>query len=453
MVKDMSTGKPLKLILSFCLPLLVGNIFQQLYNMVDSVIVGKFVGKTALAAVGATGSINFLVLGFATGICSGFGIPIAQSFGAKDYSRMRRYIRNAAYLCVIVTVILTVATVILTPTILRWMQTPEDIFQQSYEYIVIIFYGIFATVLYNMMASIFRALGDSKTPLYFLILSSLLNIVLDLVLIINFHMGVAGASIATVISQAISGIACYLYMHRRLKIVACEADEKKFDMKYGRQLLSMGLPMALQFSITAVGSVIIQTAVNSLGSDTVAAVTAASKISMIFTQPLETLGITMATFGGQNLGAGKIKRIFEGLKLSFVLSFGYSLVMAVIVGLTANVLGLLFIDGNETAILQQVGQFLKYNSFFYWVLGILFILRNLLQGLGYSFLAMFGGVFELVGRTAVAFGLVSIFKYGAICLANPIAWAMADILFIWGWMKTSKELKTELKLQQQNAQM
>jgi len=444
MVKDMTSGKPLKLILSFCLPLLVGNIFQQLYNMVDSIIVGKFVGKEALAAVGATGSINFLVIGFALGICSGFGIPIAQSFGAQDYSRMRKTIVNAAYLCAIVTILLTGITVVMTPTILSWMQTPEDIFAQSYDYIIIIFYGIFATMLYNMMASIFRALGDSRTPLYFLILSSVINIVLDLILIINFHMGVRGASIATVVAQAISGAACFIYMRKKLTLVKCSKEEMQFDIKHCSQLLSMGLPMALQFSITAVGSVIIQTAVNTLGSDTVAAVTAASKISMIFTQPLDTLGVTMATFGGQNLGAGKLDRIFDGLKKSLLLGLGYSLIMAVFVSIFANVLGLLFIDASETAILAQVGQFLKTNAFFYWVLAILFILRNLLQGLGYSFLAMFGGVFELVGRAGVAFGLVSTFKYTAICFANPVAWFMADILFVSGWLVKSKALKAQM---------
>lgn len=440
MVKDMSSGKPLKLILGFCLPLLVGNIFQQLYNMVDSVIVGRFVGKEALAAVGATGSINFLVIGFALGICSGFAIPIAQCFGAKDYGKMRKSIANATYLGILITLVLTVTTVLLAPSILHWMNTPQNIYQQSYDYIVVIFLGIGATMLYNMLACIFRALGDSRTPLYFLILSSLINVVLDLVLIINFKMGVRGAAVATVTAQAISGIACYLYMKKKLTIALCHGDERKLDFGHCRQLLAMGIPMGLQFSITAVGSVILQTAVNSLGSDTVAAVTAANKISMIFTQPLDTVGVTMATYGGQNFGANKIDRIFEGVKCSFAISLTYSIVMAIIVSLSANQLGLLFIEASETAILAQVGQFLKVNACFYWVLAILFILRNLLQGLGYSFLAMFGGVFELVGRSFVAIGLVSKFQFLAICFANPVAWFLADVLFVGGWIFKAREL-------------
>ncbi len=443
MVKDMCSGKPLKLILSFCIPLLIGNIFQQFYNMVDSIIVGQFVGKSALAAVGATGSINFLVIGFALGICSGFAIPIAQSFGAKDYTKMRKYIVNAAYLGVLITIILTVSTVLLTPSILRWMQTPEDIFEQSYNYIVIIFLGIGATMLYNMMAGIFRALGDSRTPLYFLILSSILNVILDLFFIINLKMGVSGAAIATVIAQAISGFACFVYMKKKLTIIHCTKDEKKFNFKHGRVLLNMSIPMALQFSITAVGSVMIQTAVNSLGSDTVAAVTAASKISIIFTQPLDTVGITMATYGGQNYGAGKIDRIFKGLKNALAISLGYSLMIAIIIFMSSNYLGLLFIHKDEVVILSQVSQFLRTNAIFYWALGILFILRNLLQGLGYSFLAMFGGVFELIGRGLVAFGLVSIFKYQAICFANPVAWLLADVLFISVWLFKAKELRAQ----------
>lgn len=444
MTKDMTEGKPLKLILAFCLPLVIGNIFQQLYNMVDTIIVGQYVGKGALAAVGATGSINFMVIGFAMGICSGFGIPIAQSFGAKDYKKMREHIRNAIYLCIAITIGLTILTVFLTPTVLTLMKTPSDIYQQSYEYIIVIFYGIFATMLYNMLSSILRSLGDSKTPLYFLVLSSIINIGLDLFFIINLNMGVTGAALATVIAQAISGICCYLYMQKKFTILHYEDDEKKYNIVRIKQLLAMGLPMALQFSITAVGSVIVQSAVNTLGSDVVAAVTAAIKISIMLTAPLETLGITMATYGGQNLGAGKIERIFQGIKQSFFISIIYCVIAVVVVFISARYLGMLFIKANEVTILDNVAYYLKANSAFYFLLGILFILRNTLQGLGYSFLAMFGGVFELIARVIVAFGFVGVFGYSAICFANPLAWLFADILFVGGYLYKAKELKREL---------
>ena len=374
MKKDMTNGSPWKLIIAFGIPLVIGNIFQQFYNMVDSIIVGKYVGKVALAAVGSTGSLNFMIIGFGIGICSGFGIPIAQSFGGKKIKQMKEYIINAFYLCTIITIVMTIVTVLLLPKILTWMQTPSNIYDQAYDYIVVIFLGLFATMIYNMLASILRAIGDSKTPLYFLILSSVINIALDLYFITQLNMGAAGAAYATVIAQFISGI-------------------------------------AMQFSITAIGSVVIQSAVNTLGSDVVAAVTAAIKISIMLTQPLETLGLTMATYGGQNLGAYKIERIFQGLKVSCIIGAIYCVFAFIFVYLTSDYLSLLFIDASETAIIADIKQYLLYNSSCYYILSILFILRNLLQGLGYSFLAMFGGVAEMIARCIVAFCFVGMLGY------------------------------------------
>ena len=270
MKKDMTNGSPWKLIIAFGIPLVIGNIFQQFYNMVDSIIVGKYVGKVALAAVGSTGSLNFMIIGFGIGICSGFGIPIAQSFGGKKIKQMKEYIINAFYLCTIITIVMTIVTVLLLPKILTWMQTPSNIYDQAYDYIVVIFLGLFATMIYNMLASILRAIGDSKTPLYFLILSSVINIALDLYFITQLNMGAAGAAYATVIAQFISGIACYVYMKKKTDILTFEHDEKRFQKIHCLKLLQLGLPMAMQFSITAIGSVVIQSAVNTLGSDVVA---------------------------------------------------------------------------------------------------------------------------------------------------------------------------------------
>ena len=313
MVKDMTYGSPTRLIVNFSIPIVIGNLFQQLYNMVDSIIVGQCIGVDALAAVGATGSLNFLVIGFVLGMCSGFCIPVAQSFGAGDYKRMRRCVMNAYYLSILITVTLTTLTVLLTRPILELMQTPANIIDDAYRYIVVIFGGIFSVLFYNLFSGIWRALGDSRTPLYFLILASLLNVVLDLVFILNFSWGVAGAAYATVISQAVSAALCFVYMRRKLPILAASRDECKIDFRIMGRLLYMGLPMALQFSITAIGSIILQSAVNALGSSVVAAVTAAGKVQMIVTQPMETLGLTMATFCGQNLGAGRIDRVTVGV--------------------------------------------------------------------------------------------------------------------------------------------
>ena len=440
MVKDMTRGNPINLILSFCLPLVAGNIFQQLYNMVDSIIVGKFVGVNALAAVGATGSINFLVLGFALGLCSGFGIPVAQSFGAQDYSMMRKHVANALYLCLFATIFLTTITLFTTPSLLRLMQTPSDIYQDSYTYISIMFMGIIATIYYNMLSSILRALGDSKTPLLFLAVASIINVILDYTFVVYFKMGVAGVAWATLIAQAISAVLCAFFMAKHFPILKFSKEELKLDGHCCKELLAIGLPMALQFSITAVGSVMIQTAINGLGSAKVAAVTAANKIQMMFTQPLDTLGTTMATYCGQNLGAKKIDRIKDGLKKSFLLSFGYCLLACLIMWTLSTKIALLFIDANEVAILSDVQLYLRINSVFYFVLGILFITRNSLQGLGYSALTMLAGLAELIGRGVVAFLFVGSFGYAAICVANPFAWFLADMILITTFVVKLKEL-------------
>lgn len=441
MKKDMTQGSPLKLILTFGIPLIIGNLFQQFYNMIDSMIVGKYVGKIALAAVGSTGPLNFMIIGFGIGICSGFGITIAQNFGGKQYKDMKHYIMNAFYLCLIITIVITIVTVWSLPLILTWMKTPADIYNQAYDYIVIIFLGLFATMLYNMLASLMRAVGDSKTPLYFLILSSIINVILDLFFITQLNMGVKGAAYATVIAQFISGIACYIYIKKKTNLLTFTGNEKSLSYTHCLKLLQLGLPMALQFSITAIGSVVIQSSVNSLGADVVAAVTAAIKISVMLTQPLETLGITMATYGGQNLGAHKISRIFDGLKVSLIISLIYSVCVFLFVNLTSNYLSLLFIDASEVHIIRYIRVYLLYNSLFYFVLGVLFILRNLLQGLGYSFFAMFGGVAEMIARCIIAFCFVNMFGFQAICFANPLAWVFADVVFIAGWFIKCRELK------------
>lgn len=453
LVRDMTEGKPLKLILSFCIPLVLGNLFQQLYNMADSIIVGQFVGVGALAAVGATGSLNFMVLGFMNGLCSGFSIPVAQSFGAGDFSGLRRHVANAMYLGVLTAVLLTVLTMIFTPGMLRLMNTPADIYDDSYRYIIVIFAGIFVIMLYNILSGFLRAMGDSRTPLYFLVIASVLNILLDLLFILVFRMGVTGAAVATVISQGVSAVLCLIYIRKRFRILRFEREELSLSLPHAMKLISIGVPMALQFSITAVGSIILQSAVNTLGSGVVAAVTAAGKIQMIVVQPMETLGITMATYGGQNLGAGKIDRVRKGVRQSLALSMVYCVAACLLVSFLGYYIALLFISGGETVILSQVVQFLRINSLFYPILGILFILRNTLQGLGYSLLPMLAGAGELVARSAVAFCLVGAFQFNAICFANPAAWVAADILLIVTWFVKSHALKSDPRFQRKSQEM
>ncbi len=457
--KDLTTGSPMKLILGFMLPLLLGMLFQQFYNMVDTAIVGQFLGINALAGVGSTGSINFLVLGFVQGVCTGFAIPVAQMFGAKDLHSMRKYVGNTIWISVIFAVVLTTSTCLLCTNILTWMDTPSDCFQEAYDYIFVIFLGIPVTFLYNILSGIIRSVGDSKTPLYFLILSSLLNIGLDLFMILVLNMGVMGASWATVISQLVSGVLCLIYMIKKFDILHLSRDELRFDKYYIGRLCGVGIPMGLQYSITAIGSILIQTAVNGLGSTYVAAVTAASKVSQLLCCPFDAMGSTMATYGGQNIGAGEIERVKKGLAACSLLGAVYAVIGFLIILLLGRNISMLFVNdtngGSVTEILDLSQQFLIRNGAFYIPLAFVNIVRFLIQGMGFSQIAIFAGVFEMVARGLVALALVPVFGFNAVCFANPAAWIFADCflfpLFFWCYRKMKlqfqrhdeKQLSTE----------
>ncbi|MBQ6886810.1 MAG: MATE family efflux transporter [Lachnospiraceae bacterium] len=444
MTKDLTEGKPLKLILKFAIPLLFGLLFQQFYSVIDTMIVGKFLGSDALAAVGSTGSVNFMVIGFCMGVCNGFAIPVAQQFGAKREIELRKYVANAAWLCVLFAIIMTALTTILCRPILEIMRTPDDIINQAYSYIFIIFAGIPAMMLYNMLAGIIRSLGDSKTPVAFLALSSIINIILDVVLIYYFKMGVAGAAYATVISQIISGICCFFFMRKKYEILKITKEEWKFDSHYALILCGMGIPMGLQYSITAIGSVILQTAVNSLGTVYVSSMTAASKLSIFFCCPFDALGSTMATYGGQNVGAGKIDRLGKGLKACILLGAAYSVIALVVYIFFAPKLSLLFLDASEVEIIANAKMCLIANGMFYFALALVNIVRFMIQGMGFSSLAVFAGVFEMIARGIVGFVFVPIFGYRAACFASPAAWVMADIFLIPAYIYCVNKLKKQI---------
>lgn len=439
MTRDLTEGNPFSLILGFSVPVLFGFLFQQFYNIVDTAIVGKFLGKEALAAVGATGSVNFLVIGFCMGVCNGFAIPIAQKFGAKDYSLMRRFVMAAAYLSIMFAAVLTVVTVVFCRPLLVLMRTPENILDGAAGYIGVIFAGIPVIFLYNLTAGIIRSLGDSKTPLYFLIFASILNIVLDVVFITVCGWGVVGAAVATVISQGVSGIMCLLYMSKKFEVLRMTKEDRKMNTHLFPVLCGQGVPMGLQYSITAIGSVILQASVNTLGSDAVASVTAGSKLGMFFVSPYDALGTTMSTWGGQNAGAGKYPRLKQGLCVSCAIGFAYSIVAVIIMVLFGDVLSRIFINANETLVLQQSHQFLILNSAFYFALALVNIVRFLIQGMGFSRFAILAGVFEMVARTLVGVVFVPIFGYFAACLASPAAWVFADCFlipaFFWCYRK------------------
>lgn len=439
--KSLTSGSPTKLIIGFALPLLVGMLFQQFYSLVDTIIVGKTLGVDALAAVGSTGSINFMIIGFAMGICSGFAIPVAQRFGAEDYKSMRKFVANSVWLSIIISVAMTVVVVALTRQILVWMNTPANIIDQAYSYIVVIFAGIPVIFLYNMTSGIMRSLGDSKTPVYFLLLASVINIALDVIFIVRIGMGVEGAGYATIISQAISGVACLIYIIFKFPLLKIERDEWHWDNSMASRLLGMGVPMGLQYSITAIGSVILQTAVNGLGSAAVASMTAANRIAMFMVTPFDALGSTMATYGGQNVGARKLERLKSGLKSAQLLGSAYSLIALAIIYFGADYLLLLFLDASETAIIADAKTFMIIQALFYIPLVAVNVFRFIIQGMGFSTFAILAGVMEMIARTAAAFTLVPWFGFLGACFASPLAWIFADAFLVPAFFATYKRLE------------
>ena len=441
MTKDMTQGSPMKLILGFCIPLLLGNLFQQFYSMVDTIIVGRYLGVNALAAVGSTGSINFFIIGFCMGVCSGFSIPVSQKFGAGDFSGLRRFVANSVWLSIGFAVVMTAITVAACRGILVLMRTPGDIIDQAYSYIVIIFLGIPVTYLYNLLSGIIRAMGDSRTPVIFLVLAAVLNIILDLTFVIGIGMGVAGAAWATVISQCVSGLLCLLYMTRKFEILKMTREEWRADKHLMIALCNMGVPMGLQYSITAIGSVILQSAVNSLGSVAVASVTAAAKVSMFMMCPFDAMGSTMATYGGQNVGAGKLERLGRGLKSCTIIGLTYSVLARVLVLTAGRFLIMLFVDGAETVILNNAAYFLTVNVCFYFLLALVNIVRFMIQGMGFPRFAVLAGVFEMVARSFAGFVLVPVLGFKAACFGNPFAWIMADLFLIPAYFHVTKQLK------------
>ena len=428
--KEMTSGAPLPLILNFTIPLLLGNLLQQTYSFVDAAIVGKFLGINALAAVGASTSVVFLILGFCNGCCGGFGIPVAQKFGARDYVTMRRYVYVSLKLAAVMSVVIAIITSLLCAYILRWMQTPENIMEDAYIYLLITFIGIPCTFFYNLLSSIIRALGDSKTPFWFLMLATVLNIALDLVCIIVLGWGVAGAAIATVFSQGVSAFLCYKYMYKKFDILRTEPSDRRYRPELAKQLLYIGAPMGLQFSITAIGSIMLQSANNALGTACVAAFTAGIRIKMFFLCMLESLGMAMATFSGQNYGAGKPERIWLGVKSSMKMVVVYCIFVNLILWNFSEDIALLFIDASELEIIHNTTFFLHVSASFFVVLGLLCVLRYTIQGAGYTQLSMFSGVAEMIARILVSLVVVPIWGFSGVCFGDSIAWIFAVIFLV-----------------------
>lgn len=440
MVKDMTNGSPSKHILGFAVPMLFGMLFQQLYNLVDTIIVGKTLGVEALAGVGATGSINFMIIGFCMGVCNGFVIPVAQCFGAKKPADLRKYVFNG-YICSIVfAIVLTLASVIFCRRILIIMNTPADIIDHAYNYIVVIFIGIPTVFLYNMVSGVIRSLGDSKTPVVFLVLSSIINVVLDFFLILVCKMGVAGAGWATVTSQLISGLTCLIYMYKKYDILKGDKSERVLDRRFITNLCMNGVPMGLQYSITAIGSTILQAAVNTLGSTYVAAMTAGSKMFNFTCCPFDALGSTMATYAGQNVGAAKIKRLGQGVRSAMIIGSVYSVLSLIALYFTTDYIALLFVNASETTIIALTRQFILASACFYIPLTGVNVVRFCIQGMGFSVFAISAGILEMIGRAFAAIILIPNIGFMGACLASPIAWIAADAFLFPAFIHCAKKL-------------
>lgn len=426
---DLTVGKPLFQILRFALPLVLGTLFQQLYSFADTVIVGRCLGTDALGAVGTTYSLNFLILGFVQGACVGFGIPVAETFGAKDQGGLRKYLFNGALLCVVLSVVFTIFTTLMAGPLLQLIHTPEELYADAVLYIRIIFLGIPATVLYNYASSVLRAMGDSQHPFYFLLAASVLNIGLDYLLIVPMGMGVDGAALATVLSQLLSGGLCAFWFFTRT------AKQEELTFRGQRSLLSaghckrlayIGFPMGFEYSVSAIGAVIMQDAINLLGSTAVAAQTAGEKIRQMFTLPMESVGMAMATYVGQNHGAHRTDRIKQGIKDGCTIQLTYCVAAWVVIFFVKPYAVGLVLGDADPAVTAGAIQYLAIMSMLFCFHGLLMIFRNTLQGLGYSVQAIISGVGELIGRSlggllAVKTGL----GYVGICLSNPFAWGLA----------------------------
>lgn len=444
--KDLTVGSPMKLILGFAFPMFLGLLFQQFYSLVDTMIVGKYLGVDPFAGVGSTGSLNFIVIGFCMGLCSGFSVPISQSFGAKDFPLLRKMVTNSVWLCTFFSVVITTLMLLFCRPVLTWMNTPENIFEYAYIYIFIIFAGIPCTILYNMTAAILRALGDSKSPIIFLAISSAINIGLDLLLIIVFRMGVDGAALATVVSQGVSGVISIIYIKKKFDILAMEKGDWKLERHLAGKLTGVGIPMGLQYSITGIGSVILQTAVNGLGSIYVASMTAGSKINIFLACPFDALGQTMASYAGQNIGARKLDRVGKGLRAACIIGFIVSGLMVIVVKLFGDQLTMLFLDEKDPVIMQNSTQFLIIVSAFYCLLTLVNTVRFTIQGMGFSSLAIIAGVMEMIARGIAGMLLVPAFGYLGACYSSPLAWLLADAFLIPAFFLCKRKVARQLEV-------
>lgn len=442
MKNDLLTGKPVKSIVYFALPIMISSLLQFSYNFVDNIIVGRYVSTEALAAVGNVGSINSFIVGTALGLTGGFTIPVAQKFGAQDYKKMNEYIANSISLSFIIGVVIIVIAHLVSDPILHLIKTPDNIFELSSTYINILYFGVPIQMLFNNFVGIARALGDSKRPLYFLIVSVIFNLFLDILLVKTFNMGVAGAAIATVVSCFIAALFAGWYVLSKFRVINIKFKNLKPNLKISIVQLKLGIPVSLQFTITSIGSMILQTAINGFGSSAIAAITAAGRVEQIMNVPMSSLGVANSTFVSQNYGARNYKRILESVNKIFILDVILSLFCSAVLVLAGpHVVGW-FITENDPQIFTYANQYLYTIGGCYVFVSLLFVFRNTLQGLGFTYANTIAGAGELLGRMFVAYVLTPYFGFAAVCFAGPFAWVLADIPLIVIYLNKRKKFKT-----------
>ena len=444
---DMTSGSPVRLILQFMIPVCLGNIFQQFYNVADSIVAGQFIGVNALAAIGSTGSLMFFVTGWLNGLSSGFAILVSQRFGAKRYDQMRHYVAMSIYLAAAFAIVMTVGLLILNEPILRMMNFSDEIMPDVTAYMGIIYAGLIVTAAYNSLAAFLRALGDSKSPLYFLIISAVINVVLDIAFIVCFGMGVEGCAYATVIAQGISAVLCFVYILKKFPILHLKEEDFRISFRSFGHLLSLGIPMGLQFSITAIGTIIVQGAVNVYGEIYMAGFAAAGKLQNIIATVFTAFGATIATFVGQNRGAGKMDRVKTGVKYTQIMILIWSVVTMALVFFFGKYMMLLFVSASETEVIDAASVYFRTVFWCYPFLGSIFLYRNTLQGMGYGLVPMLGGVFELAARSAIVMTVAGRTSFAGVCLSDPAAWIAALIplvpYYIYTMRKWEKKNITE----------
>ena len=443
---DLMNGPIFKSLFVFMLPILVSCLFQQLYNTVDTMIVGNVLGDTALAAIGACGAIYELLVGFGIGIGNGLAIVAARAYGAGDDDQLKQTVAGSIVIGIIASAVITLAGAVGLHPLLELLDTPAEILEDAYGYIIIIDFGVIVMFAYNLCAGLLRAIGNSKVPLFFLVFSACLNVVLDLLLILCFHMGVAGAAIATNISQGVSAVLCLIYIYKNVPVLCPERTQWRLSASDTAYQMRMGIPMALQFSITASGAMVMQAAINLFGSVAVAAFTAASKVQSLVTQGMMSMGQTMASYGGQNYGKGDYHRLEKGVRSALLISVIYSLLAAATVGLFLRPLLSLFFSGDIdiASLMPWAKTYIYMCAVFYIPLSTIFIFRNIMQGCGYSFLPMMGGVAELFARMITALIAMKLVSFPLACFCDPAAWVGAALFTGFSWLSVKKKLRASL---------